>query len=134
MSDAVEWLGRAAAQWETDGWPSSTAFGEHMCKAIREVLARLDKAECNEGCVGVEEYDRVLAEVERVRADRDKWLSRFTEISEPGSLGAFAARDELRARVEAALAALGVGEVGTPMHPEDRIDNAVKALRGGDDG
>jgi hypothetical protein len=43
MSDAVEWLGRAAAQWETDGWPSSTAFGERMCKAIREVLAENER-------------------------------------------------------------------------------------------
>jgi hypothetical protein len=58
MSDAVETLREAAEMW-----PEGDAGRE----AIYEVLARLDKAECNEGCVGVEEYDRVLAENERLR-------------------------------------------------------------------
>lgn len=46
----------------------------------------------------------VQEENERLRTERDKWISRFSEISEPGSMGAFASRDMAWARIDAALA------------------------------
>jgi len=134
MSDAVEkWKAQCAEldRLNEDGGGNDPEYFSQLC---------VDHDDLSHNVV-----EEVLAENERLRADRDKWLSRFTEISEPGSLGAFAARDELRARIETALALHTpfkltgheyMGQFCGHCSAETRAPwpcPTVKALRGGDD-
>lgn len=119
------------------------------CDDIREVLARLDKAECNDGCVAVEEYDRVLDQVERLRAKVDAneeihfeqgWkLKRATEENERlrAIEGAEDFSDVLYRATQAEAknkAALAIAErLKTRDQPMAGVGVAlVKALRGDD--